>query len=207
MITVIYVNRLDKGIFMSVFAMIGRRLLIGLLTLLFVSVLVFAGTEILPGDVAYAVLGQAATPESLELVRNRLGLNEPVHVRYFVWLFNFVRGDFGASLATFGGSLAGQDIGTELLNRGWNTMLLAGSTALIAVPLAIFLGLTAAIKPGGLVDRILTSTSLALISFPDFLVAVLLVTVFAIKLRWLPAIASIRPVSYTHLTLPTILIV
>ena len=133
---------------MSVFAMIGRRLLIGLLTLLFVSVLVFAGTEILPGDVAYAVLGQAATPESLELVRNRLGLNEPVHVRYFVWLFNFVRGDFGASLATFGGSLAGQDIGTELLNRGWNTMLLAGSTALIAVPLSIFLGLTAAIKPG-----------------------------------------------------------
>ncbi len=193
MITVIYVTRLAKGIFMSVFAMIGRRLLIGLLTLLFVSVLVFAGTEILPGDVAYAVLGQAATPESLELVRNRLGLNEPVHVRYFVWLFNFVRGDFGASLATFGGSLAGQDIGTELLNRGWNTMLLAGSTALIAVPLAIFLGLTAAIKPGGLVDRILTSTSLALISFPDFLVAVLLVTVFAIKLRWLPAIASIRP--------------
>ena len=178
---------------MSVFAMIGRRLLIGLLTLLFVSVLVFAGTEILPGDVAYAVLGQAATPESLELVRNRLGLNEPVHVRYFVWLLNFVRGDFGASLATFGGSLAGQDIGTELLNRGWNTMLLAGSTALIAVPLSIFLGLTAAIKPGGLIDRILTSTSLALISFPDFLVAVLLVTVFAIKLRWLPAIASIRP--------------
>ena len=72
-------------------------------------------------------------------------------------------------------------------------MLLAGSTALIAVPLSIFLGLTAAIKPGGLVDRVLTSISLALISFPDFLVAVLLVTIFAIKLRWLPAIASIRP--------------
>lgn len=178
---------------MSVTIMISRRLLIGILTLLFVSVLVFVGTEILPGDVAHAVLGQAATPESLTLVRERLGLNEPVHVRYIVWLLNFVRGDFGASLATFGGSLAGQDIATELLNRGWNTMLLAGSTALIAVPLSIFLGLTAAIKPGGLVDRVLTSISLALISFPDFLVAVLLVTIFAIKLRWLPAIASIRP--------------
>ena len=136
---------------MSVTIMISRRLLIGILTLLFVSVLVFVGTEILPGDVAHAVLGQAATPESLALVRERLGLNEPVHVRYIVWLLNFVRGDFGASLATFGGSLAGQDIATELLNRGWNTMLLAGSTALIAVPLSIFLGLTAAIKPGGLV--------------------------------------------------------
>ncbi len=178
---------------MSVTIMISRRLLIGILTLLFVSVLVFVGTEILPGDVAHAVLGQAATPESLALVRERLGLNEPVHVRYIVWLLNFARGDFGASLATFGGSLAGQDIATELLNRGWNTMLLAGSTALIAVPLSIFLGLTAAIKPGGLVDRVLTSISLALISFPDFLVAVLLVTIFAIKLRWLPAIASIRP--------------
>jgi len=98
---------------MSVIGMISRRLLIGILTLLFVSLLVFVGTEILPGDVAHAVLGQAATPESLDLVRERLGLNEPVHVRYFTWLFNFVRGEFGASLATFGGSLAGQDIGTN----------------------------------------------------------------------------------------------
>ena len=169
---------------MSVLGMISRRLLIGILTLLFVSVLVFAGTEILPGDVAHAVLGQAATPESLGLVRERLGLNEPLHVRYFSWLFNFVRGEFGASLATFG---------TELVNRGWNTMLLASSTALIAVPLSIFLGLAAAIRPGGLLDRVLTTISLTLISFPDFLVAVLLVTIFAIKLRWLPAIASIRP--------------
>ena len=71
---------------MSVTIMISRRLLIGILTLLFVSVIVFVGTEILPGDGAHAVLGQAATPESLALVRERLGLNEPVHVRYIVWL-------------------------------------------------------------------------------------------------------------------------
>ncbi|WP_166418295.1 ABC transporter permease [Cochlodiniinecator piscidefendens] len=172
---------------MSLWEIVRHRLVLGVGTLLFVSVLVFVGTEILPGDVAHAILGQNATPELLDQVRERLGLNEPLHVRYFVWLTNFVSGDFGASLAN------GADIGTEVGRRASNTLLLALSTAVIAVPLAIALGLAAAVKPGGLVDRAITSTSLMLISFPDFLVAVVLVTIFAIKLRWLPAIASIRP--------------
>ncbi|MEP3778439.1 MULTISPECIES: ABC transporter permease [Rhodobacterales] len=172
---------------MSLMEILGKRLLIGLATLIFVSILVFVGTEILPGDVAHAILGQGATPELLAQVRDRLGLNEPMYVRYFVWLTNFVVGDFGTSLAN------GADIGTEIARRGKNTVILATCTALIAVPLAITLGLLAATKPGGLVDRVVTSTSLALISFPDFLVAVILVTIFAVKLHWLPAIASIRP--------------
>ncbi|MEP4926196.1 MAG: ABC transporter permease [Hyphomicrobiales bacterium] len=172
---------------MSLMEILGKRLLIGLATLIFVSILVFVGTEILPGDVAHAILGQGATPELLAQVRDRLGLNEPMYVRYFVWLTNFVVGDFGTSLAN------GADIGTEITRRGKNTVILATCTALIAVPLAITLGLLAATKPGGLVDRVVTSTSLALISFPDFLVAVILVTIFAVKLHWLPAIASIRP--------------
>lgn len=172
---------------MSLLEILGKRLLIGLATLLFVSVLVFVGTEILPGDVAHAILGQGATPELVDQVRERLGLNEPLYVRYFVWLSNFISGDFGTSLAN------GADIGTEVVRRGRNTLILATCTALIAVPLAIALGLLAATKPGGLTDRVVTSTSLALISFPDFLVAVILVTIFAVKLRWLPAIASIRP--------------
>lgn len=184
---------------MSIFEILGHRLIIGLGTLLFVSVLVFLGTEILPGDVAHAILGQGATPELVEQVRDRLGLNEPLHVRYFVWLTNFVSGDFGTSLAN------GADIGTEIGRRASNTILLALSTALISVPLAVALGLMAAVKPGGLIDRAITSTSLALISFPDFLVAVVLVTIFAIKLRWLPAIASIRP-SYEFLDWVRILI-
>ncbi|GAA6194300.1 ABC transporter permease [Phaeobacter gallaeciensis] len=184
---------------MSIFEILGQRLIIGLGTLLFVSVLVFLGTEILPGDVAHAILGQGATPELVEQVRERLGLNEPLHVRYFVWLTNFVSGDFGTSLAN------GADIGTEIGRRASNTILLALSTALISVPLAVALGLMAAVKPGGMVDRTITSASLALISFPDFLVAVVLVTIFAIKLRWLPAIASIRP-SYELLDWVRILI-
>lgn len=184
---------------MSVLEILGKRLLIGIATLLFVSVLVFAGTEILPGDVANAILGQGATPELTAQIRDRLGLDEPLHIRYFVWLTNFVSGELGTSLAN------GADIGTEISRRGYNTMILAVSTAVIAVPLSIMLGLLAATKPGGLVDRAITSISLALISLPDFLVAVLLVTLFAIKLRWLPAIASIRP-SYEFLDWVRILI-
>ena len=172
---------------MSLLEILGRRLVLGAGTLLFVSLLVFLGTELLPGDVAHAILGQGATPELLDQVRERLGLNEPLHIRYLTWLGNFVTGNFGTSLAN------GADIGTEIARRGSNTIILAACTALIAVPLSVLLGLAAAVKPGGLVDRVITSTSLALISFPDFLVAVVLVTIFAVKLRWLPAIASIRP--------------
>ncbi len=172
---------------MSLLDIFLRRMLLGVGTLLFVSVLVFLGTELLPGDVANAILGQGATPELVAQIRDRLGLNEPLHVRYIVWLTNFLTLDFGTSLAN------GADIGTEVSRRAVNTFILALSTTFIAVPLSVVLGLAAAIKPGGLVDRVITSTSLALISFPDFLVAVVLVTIFAVKLRWLPAIASIRP--------------
>ena len=172
---------------MSLLEILVRRLLLGAGTLLFVSALVFFGTEILPGDVAYAILGQGATPELVEQVRDRLGLNEPFHLRYWIWLTNFLAGDFGASLAN------GADIGVEVSRRASNTFILASCTALVAVPLAITLGLLASIKPGGRLDRSITSVSLALISFPDFMVAVILVTIFAVKLHWLPAIASIRP--------------
>ena len=172
---------------MSLLEILARRLLLGVGTLLFVSALVFFGTEILPGDVAYAILGQGATPELVEQVRDRLGLNEPLHLRYWIWLTNFLAGDFGSSLAN------GADIGIEVSRRASNTFILASCTALVAVPLAITLGLLASIKPGGWLDRSITSVSLALISFPDFMVAVILVTIFAVKLHWLPAIASIRP--------------
>ncbi|WP_299844525.1 ABC transporter permease [uncultured Roseovarius sp.] len=172
---------------MSILEILGKRLVFGVGTLLFVSVLVFIGTEILPGDVAHAILGQGATPELVAQIKERLGLDQPLHIRYFVWLGNFVTGDFGTSLAN------GADIGTEIGRRASNTIILALCTTVIAVPLSIILGLAAAVKPGGIVDRAITSSSLALISFPDFLVAVVLVTIFAVKLRWLPAIASIRP--------------
>jgi peptide/nickel transport system permease protein len=172
---------------MALTALIIRRLLLGLLILLIVSMLVFIGTEILPGDVAQAILGQGATPELIEIVRARLGLNEPAYVRYFTWLGNLLTGNLGTSLAN------GSDISNTLGERIGNTLLLAGSTALIAVPLAIVLGLLCALKPAGVADRIISTVSISLISVPDFLIAILLVTLFAVQLGWLPAIANLRP--------------
>jgi len=172
---------------MRIFALIAQRVAIGFLILLLVSVLVFVGTEVLPGDVAHAILGQSATPELVAQIRLRLGLDEPATLRYFTWLGNLLTGDLGISLAS------GASISDLIGERVFNTFLLALSTALIAIPLSVGLGLMAAIKPNGPVDRVISTVSLALISVPDFLVAIILVMVFAVSLGWFPAIANLRP--------------
>lgn len=172
---------------MALTALIAKRLALGAGILLIVSLLVFIATEVLPGDVAQAILGQGATPEIIANLRERLGLDEPAHIRYFTWLGNLVSGNLGTSLAS------GADIADMVGERIFNTLLLAGTTALIAVPLAVGLGLLCALKPNGAVDRFISTVSLTLISFPDFLIAILLVTVFAVQLGWLPAIANMRP--------------
>lgn len=172
---------------MALTALITRRLVLGVLILLIVSVLVFVGTEVLPGDVAQAILGQGATPELVANVRERLGLNDPAYVRYFAWLGSLLSGNLGTSLAN------GADIADMVGERIVNTVILAGVTAMIAVPSAIVLGLFCALKPNGWLDRSISTVSLTLISVPDFLIAILLVTVFAVQLGWLPAIATLRP--------------
>lgn len=172
---------------MTLFLLIIRRLLLGIVILLIVSALIFIGTEILPGDVAQAILGQGATPELIENVRVRLGLNDPVHVRYFRWLGNLLSGNLGTSM------VSGADIGQLLGERIRNTLMLAGLTALISVPLAVALGLLCAVKPNSLTDRAISMVSLSMISLPDFLIAIVLVMFFAVKLGWLPAIANLRP--------------
>jgi peptide/nickel transport system permease protein len=172
---------------MTLFILIMRRLLLGIVILFVVSALIFIGTEILPGDVAQAILGQGATPELIKNVRARLSLNDPVHVRYFRWLGNLLSGNLGTSM------VSGADIGQLLGERIRNTLLLAGLTALIAVPLAVGLGLLCAIKPNSLTDRAISVVSLSMISLPDFLIAIVLVMFFAVKLGWLPAIANLRP--------------
>ncbi|MFT4725826.1 MAG: peptide/nickel transport system permease protein [Granulosicoccus sp.] len=172
---------------MTLSALIVKRLLLGVVIMFFVSALIFAGTEILPGDVAQAILGQGATPELLANVRLRLGLGDPVIVRYWHWLSSVITGDFGTSM------VSGADIAGLLSERVSNTAMLAGATALIAVPLSIGLGLLCALKPGGLLDRAISAVSLSLISVPDFLVAIVLVMIFSVNLGWLPAIANLRP--------------
>ncbi len=165
--------------------MVIRRLGIGLVTLWVVSVLVFAGTNILPGDVAQIILGQSATPETLAALRAELGLDQPAYIRYWGWVGDMFTGDLGTSKA--GGAAISDMIGGRL----GNTMFLAGIVALISIPLSVFLGLMAAMYPGTWLDRILTFGTLSLISVPEFFIATFLVLIFAVQLHWLPAIAHL----------------
>lgn len=169
------------------FRLVLQRVLLGLLTLWLVSMLIFAGTELLPGDVASAILGQSATPETVAALRASLGLDEPAVHRYFAWLFHFLGGDLGSSLTS------GQPISGELMPRLFNTLFLACYTALVAIPLAVALGVVAAIREGGVLDRLANTLTLASISMPEFFVGYLLIVVLAVKFPVLPSLAAVSP--------------
>jgi peptide/nickel transport system permease protein len=162
--------------------MILRRIGIGVATLWIVSILVFVGTEILPGDVAEIILGQSATPETLAQLRLELGLNDPAFVRYVGWLGDMFSGDLGISKS------GGATIASLIGERIWNTFLLSSIVALISVPVSVALGLIAAMYPGTWIDRTLSLTTLSLISVPEFFVATGMVMIFAVQLNWLPSI-------------------
>ncbi len=166
-----------------------QRALVGVLTLFVVSILIFIGTSILPGDVAQIILGQMATPESLAALREKLGINQPAHIRYFMWLGDFVTGDLGISKAGSGMGTLGTPISEMLMPRLSNTLQLASVVAVIAIPMSLALGLAAAMYPGTRLDRIVTFSTLSLISVPEFMVATFLVLILAVVLGWLPATA------------------
>ena len=167
--------------------LIAQRLGLGFLTLLAASVLIFAGTEILPGDLASAILQNSATPEALAELRAELGLNRPAPVRYVEWLGHAVQGDLGHSLANH------RDVVEELTPRVKNTLFLASYAAIIAVPLAVALGLMAAIWRGGVFDRLVNFVTLLTISVPEYLVGYLLVKYLSVQLGWLPSLANVSP--------------
>lgn len=166
-------------------ALILRRLGSGLLTLWLVTILVFIGTQLLPGDVAQAVLGQSATPEAVAALRIEMGLDRPASVRYFAWIAGLLQGDLGVSLAN------GAKISGLIAERLSNSLLLAGLTALLVVPAAILLGLVSAMYPESIFDRAVSVLTMLLVAIPEFLLGTLLVLVFAVQLRWLPAISYI----------------
>ena len=167
--------------------LIAERLGLGLLTLFAASALIFIGTELLPGDLASAILQNQATPESLAKLRLDLGLDRPALVRYAEWLFSALRGDFGHSLAN------GRDVLTEIAPRFANTMFLAGYAAIVATPLAVGLGLIAAIRQGRLFDRLANLFALLTISAPDYFVAYMLIIFVAVDLGWFPSLANVTP--------------
>jgi len=156
--------------------LILRRLGIGLITVLAVSIIIFFGTKILPGDAAQIRLGQQATPENVAAFRERLGLDRPYWQQYLGWLSNFIRGDLGISLAS------DVPITNLIADRYKNTVIVSCLTALIGVPISLLLGITAAMFPGSLYDRILTFVSVSLVAAPEFFTATLLVLLFVFAL-------------------------
>ncbi|MFN3280491.1 MAG: ABC transporter permease [Tabrizicola sp.] len=145
--------------------LVVQRIALGLLLLLAVSAVIFLGVEALPGDTAQAILGQSATPQALENLREKLGLNEPPLTRYFAWLGGVLTGDLGKSLTN------GVDIAQAIGQRLGNTLFLAGCAAVIAVPLAILLGLIAARYAGRWPDKLISAVTLTTISLPEFVAA------------------------------------
>ena len=167
--------------------LIATRAVLGVLTLLAVSALIFICTNILPGDVAAAVLGQQATPDALRVFRLELGLDQPAYVRYFHWLVGVLHGDFGRALTNR------RDIIEELAPRFGNTMFLAAYTSLIAVPLAVGLGIFSAVQEGRFSDRFVNVVTLVAISVPEFFVGYLLIIFLAIDLPLFPSLATVFP--------------
>ena len=170
-----------------------QRLLLGVFTLFFVSLIIFASISMLPGDFGEAVLGQAALPETVAAFRQELGLDQPAWKRYLQWVGAVIQGDLGTSFS--GRAASGIDRSREVADliapRLWNTLFLAGITALIAVPLALFLGITAALKRNSIYDRVVNAVTLTTISLPEFFVAYILIVLLASIFPVFPSLANV----------------
>jgi peptide/nickel transport system permease protein len=165
-----------------------RRILLGLLILLLVSIVVFAATQALPGNAARAILGRNATPERLAALTRQLHLNESPVSQYFHWLGGVITGDFGTSAATE------QPVSSLLSARILNSAFLVLVSALIALPLSIGLGVWMAVKRDKATDHILSLTTLSLAALPEFVIGIGLIVLFATNV-WhaFPAVSIIPP--------------
>lgn len=170
-----------------------QRLALGVMTLFFVSLIIFSSIELLPGDFGEAVLGQAATEETKAAFRKELGLDKPAYLRYIDWAGSALTGDFGSSFS--GRNASGVDRSRAVVDliapRLWNTLFLAAMTAIIAVPLALFLGVTTALYRNSIYDRVMNAGTLTTISTPDFFVAYLLILFLASLNQIFPSLANV----------------
>lgn len=164
-----------------------RRLGTILLTMLVASIIIFAVTRLLPGDVARVMLGQFATDEAVANLREELGLNRPVIVQYLDWLGNFIVGDWGDSL------VSRQAVRPIVILRLRNSVMLALMALVLYVPLGILLGVISALKEDRVADQFISGVSMAFVGLPEFVTGLILIGVLAISLDLLPANSSIPP--------------
>jgi peptide/nickel transport system permease protein len=165
--------------------LIAQRIGVSLITLLIVSAVVFFIANLLPGDAAQEMLGQSATPEAVAELREAYGLNDPPPVRYAKWLGGLLTGDAGVSLAN------DRPVDALIGERLSKSLLLAGFTAVLAVPFAMVLGIVSAMYSGSRIDKAVNIFTLSMVAVPEFLLATILVLIFAVELNWLPSLSYI----------------
>ncbi len=168
-----------------VLRLIAGRIGAAMLTLFLVSLIIFAISDLLPGDAAQEALGQTATPAQVAALRHEMGLDRPAYERFGSWIVSLAGGDAGTSL------VANMPVGKIIAQRLPNSLLLAAITTLVAVPLALAIGIASAMNRGGRLDRALNIATLSMVAVPEFLVATLAVLIFSVKLRWLPSISML----------------
>lgn len=166
---------------------VGQRLTLSLLTLLLLSLVVFAGAQVLPGDVGRLILGPLAVQEAVDALNHQLGADRPAMEQYFTWIGNVVTGDMGQSYV-FRSAVA-PFVTAALLN----SLRLAAVVFVIVVPLSIGAGVYAAMRAGRWPDRVISVTGLSLTVVPEFVSSIALILVFGVWLRWLPISAATRP--------------
>lgn len=170
----------------SLTTMVAKRLAFGVVTLFVISLVIFLGVEALPGDLAEAILGQTATPETVAAFRRKLGLDLPAHTRYLNWMGDILQGELGVSLAN------NRPIAELLAARLGNTLFLAGVAAVVSIPISIVLGMLAALYRESWFDKMISMTTLSTISFPEFFVAYILILFLAVETNVFPSLSRLH---------------
>ena len=180
--------------------LLGRRLAIGVVMMIVVSLLVFTLTQALPGDIVRQVLGQTATPGQITRLRAELGLDKPLVVQYLHWLGGMVSGDFGSSLASH------TPVADLLASRIQNTATLVAITIVITVPLAVALGVLSARRPGGVADHLVSASAQLVLSLPEFVVGIIFILLFATNVTKVLPPTSVLDSRLTAIAQPQLLI-
>jgi peptide/nickel transport system permease protein len=179
-----------------------KRLGLTVITLVIVSFVVFAASQLLPGDVGRTILGPYASQQQVAALDKSLGQDKPLPVRYWNWASDFVKGDWGVS------PVQNVDVRPLVLGRLKNSLILAAFAMVLIVPFSIFMGVVAALNYGKPIDRVISITGLSMLGLPEFVVGVILIVVFAVQLGWFPTSSQVpgtNPVDwFRQLLLPAI---
>lgn len=159
-----------------------RRLILLVGTLIVTSIIIFVLTQFLPGDVARLILGRDASPEALGQFNERFGLDAPPVTQYINWFAGFITGDWGISF-----SAGNPRVLDQVIDKLGNSLVLAGFTLIIAIPVSVLLGIVAAVRENTWVDSVISVVSLSVVGLPEFVTGIILINVFSLGFGWFAA--------------------